>query len=402
MNNNRYIKSFGLSGLFALIGFGICMLNFDITADTPEGCVLWTAELFAVCLTMGLIGMEAELFLRKKRFVALGRKNPAVSLISAVLIGCVIGAAGQAVFGLDIESQKVKSDEKIKTKETNVVLLMDYSGSMDYYIADETEVTCQLIDGLDKNVSMQIVAFSDTVEPRAVSDFLPLTDANKDNLKDFVRNIDIWHGGTNFDLPLEVAFNTLSDNEKKDCRSVVLMLSDYAPGGYTFTNQKGQQIKDEGFEVYSVRITYQGGENIDPNDQFAQFVDKDIPIVKAADGSIDTEELLGALTESVKGTREKTKTKNKLILGEELLTAQSDAALWKIIIRAVFFSLFSMAAGYVYYGFEDTKKLLINAAPGLLAAVISLINPVLAFVVLLLVGLGSFTRFEITEERHNV
>jgi len=402
MRNNRFMYSYGLSGAFALLGFGICMLNFDITADTPEGCIIWVAELFAVCLTMGLLGIEAELFLRRKRFVPAVKRSLLKKIISTLLIGAVLGAAGQALYALEVNVEKEKISGKTDSKETHMVLLMDYSGSMMNSIEDEKEVTCRLIDSLNESTSLQVIAFSDTVEDRAVSDFMPMTKDNKDELKGFVKSIDIWFGGTNFDLPLEKAYETLRENEKNNCRSAVVMLSDYEPYGYTLVTDIAQKIKDEGFEMYSVRLTAQGGQQPDPNDLFMQYVDEDFPITKNSDGSFDTDKLLEALTETVKGKDKSRISDVSAELDDEALTAEAEPGVWRIILRIIVYGLFSLAAGCVYYGYESKTKLLINWALGAAAGIISLINPVVGYIVLMLTGTGFFTRFEIEEERRNV
>lgn len=401
MKNNRFINSYGLSGVFALLGFGICMLNYDVTADTPEGCIIWVAELFAICLTMGLLGLEAEIFLRRKRFVPTVKRSIVKKVICAALIGAMLGAAGQALYALEINVERKTEKDNTKTKETHIVLLMDYSGSMMNSIEDEKEVTCRLIEELDESTSLQVIAFSDTVENRAVSDFMPMTESNKDALQSFVRGIDIWFGGTNFDLPLEKAYETLYANKKSDCRSAVVMLSDYEKYGYTLITDIGDRIKGEGFEIYSVRLASQGSQP-DANDLFMQYADEDFAVAKNSDGSFDTEELLKALTQSVKGKSKGGISDVSAQLGEEILTAEAEPEAGKIIIRIIVYGIFSMAAGYVYYGYESGMKLLLNFAVGAVPGVASLINPVFGYILLMLAGAGSFTRFEIEEERNYV
>ncbi len=402
MRGNRFINSYGLSGVFALLGFGVCMLNYEITADTPEGCIIWMAEVFAVCLAMGLLGIEADLFLRRKRFVPTVKRSLAKGLVFAVLAGAVLGAAGQALYALEVNVEKEKSGGKSEGKETHVVLLMDYSGSMTNSIEDEKEVTCRLIEGLDENTSLQVIAFSDTVEDRAVSDFLPMTKANKAALQSFVRNIDIWFGGTNFDLPLEKAYETLSANKEKNCRSAVVMLSDYEQYGYTLITDIADRIKDEGFEMYSVRLTSQDSQQTDPNDPFMQYTDEDFSVVKNSDGSFDTDKLLEALSESVKGKEKSRISDVSAELVDETLLMEEDADILKILLRITVYGLFSLAAGMVYYGAGGKGRLLINFISGALSGVVSLINPIAGCIVLMLVGAGSFTRYEIEEEKRNV
>ena len=49
--------------------------------------------------------------------------------------------------------------------------------------------------------------------------------------------------------------------------------------------------------------------------------------------------------------------------------------------------------------FENRKKLALNFAAGIAPGVASLINPVVGYILLMLIGAGSFTRFEIEEEK---
>ena len=180
------------------------------------------------------------------------------------------------------------------------------------------------------------------------------------------------------------------------------MLSDYEPYGYTLVTDIAQKIKDEGFEMYSVRLTAQGGQQPDPNDLFMQYADEDFPITKNSDGSFDTDKLLEALTETVKGKDKSRISDVSAELDDEALTAEVEPGVWRIILRIIVYGLFSLAAGCVYYGYESKTKLLINWALGAAAGIISLINPVVGYIVLMLTGTGFFTRFEIEEERRNV
>ena len=64
--------------------------------------------------------------------------------------------------------------------------------------------------------------------------------------------------------------------------------------------------------------------------------------------------------------------------------------------------LLGAAAGFVYYGFESVKLVLVNFAIGAFSGILSFLYLPLGIVFLLAAGLGSFNKYTVTEENSDV
>lgn len=389
-----------LSSIFALAAFLVCMLTFNEATDTPAGCILWVAVVGAVTLVSGYIGLEFELLLHRKKFKAIGRKGIVYGLIASLLFGAVVGAVGQTLYSLEMQEyteEEVTDGEE--TSKTNVALMLDNSASMDSIIPDYIAATEELIDSLNQNVSLQFAIFSDILidENKHATDMLPMTDTNKTVVKDFMSDSAGGTGyGTNFDIPIDFSVDSLKKNADKDSRSVIVLLTDCQ--GYV-AQETINNYQNSDCELYVLTLGYSASSA----NQLKSIADKYFELDIENDGSINVSDAVDALQEAVKGdATTETITKKKLSLSENLIGGIGKVNVMRAVIMIIFFGLFTAAAGYVYYGFEDVKKLLLNFAFGAASGILALITPLLGIIPLIILGLGDFNNYTVSENQNNV
>lgn len=399
MKNNKFGDKIAFSGLFAAIGFLCCMLNYDITADTPGGCVLWSVEACAVSLVMGCLGFEFSLWLKRKKFKVMGRRNIALSLAIALLAGMVIGAVGQLLYALEITT---KSNDTEKN-ESNVVFLLDWSNSMKYQRLSCMDAICKTLDDMDENIYFQYVPFSscDIDKQNHATDFLPVTNSNRSYFKDKIQNTYIEFMANNFNMALDFAVNTILENNYDSRRNIIVMFSDCA-------GEVNLNITDDfsayGIEFYILSIENEEALTVgDDSRQLLDISDENYKIDCGVSGvqGAKVDDMADALDQILAEpeTGEKPERETKLTLGRELLLGESEFSFWRVVVRIIFFSLMSGVASYIYYGFEDHKKLLINFAFGAVAALLSFVFYPLGIILLIFLGLGGFTEYEVEGEQ---
>lgn len=406
MKNNKFRDKIVFSGLFAAIGFMCCLLNFDITADTPGGCVLWSAEVCAVSLAMGCMGIEFSLWLKRKKFKAIGRRKLALSLAIALISGAIVGAAGQFIYALELQKYTSDTEIDIHQNECNAVFLLDCSLSMANQHNNCIEATCQMLDKMDDSVSFQFVSFSsyNINEDNDATELLPVNDTNRTDLKDAVRNISVYHNANNFDIALDFAVETIKDNQSDSRRNVIVLFSDCVGG---VNDEIVSSFSDHNIEFYIIAVKNDSALNASFADKpLLGISDKSFEIDAGYDGtgSADENEMVSAFNEilSKSGTGNKTKTKTKLTLGEDMLFGESELTLLRVIVRIIFFGLITAVAGCIYYGMESKKILLKNFAVGAGAALLSVIYYPLGIIVLIFLGIGGFTEYEVEENAEYV
>lgn len=396
IKGNKWFRN--LSGVFAMVGYLICLKNFNITADHPEGCILWVAEAFAVSLLMGYLGLELELWLNRKNFKAIGRKSILFGIVASIVLGAAIGAAGQTLYALEI--QKYTEDEIIEGKKdrANIALMADYSGSMDGILQSYLEATDELIDSLDEKNSLQFAAFTsvDIDKNTHATDMLPMTAQNKKIIKDFYDKLPYMYGySTNFDIAIDFAVDSLISNHSDSIRSVVLILTDCQG----FVSQDVlDRCKQNNCELYVLTLKNE----LTTINQLEQVADKYFELEPNPDGSINVSDAVEALEEAIDGTTTVTETKKKLALSMDMIVSSDDLTVFRVIITMLFFGLSGAAAGFIYYGFEDIKKLAVNFLLGVFAAMVMFIYTPAGIVLLLVVGLGNFNSYTVTEDLSDV
>lgn len=387
----------GLSLIFAFVTFLFSLIGLFFLKGSVLLSIIWVALLFAGIMTMGIAGLELEIFIKRKHFRPVGRRHAALSLVLALAFGMFIGLFGQVLFCLDTEKYYVDDEIDTNLKEANVVFLMDCSASMGGVYGACQQATCQLLDSLDEEYSFQFMTFSVMVVDD--SGMYPVNDANRKQLKDFINQTSCAMANTSFDDCLESAYQSLKANEKKNSRNVVILFSDIIGGSYN--SDLKDKYKNSDIELYIMRVSQDGSTPIDINNTILELARKEFVMVPDANGQITTQELMDVLNESVKGITTIQKEKTRLIVTDELLPFSRDISISRVLIRTVFYILFAAAAAFVYYGFKPVGAYIGSVALAIPAAIVSLLLPISGFILLLILCLGSVTKYDVKQQGEN-
>jgi len=393
-------------GFFAGIGALLCLIDYNLCKESVIGSIFWVTQLLTVCLVAGLVGLEAELLLKRIKYKVIKRRNVALSLVLAILAGVVLGAGGQLVYALDIEDyEDVEIIDVPKDENANIVFLVDASGSMAPFMSVCCDAAEKLLMGLDENTSMQIMPFTYFVNPSDVSAMVSLNDAGKQNVSNSLRNIFLSPAGTDFDPAIVEAGNSLDVHKKNNCRSVIIMLSDCIPSdpAATLTDDARAVLSQNDIEFYIMRILFNGTDTGSAGSEMINMADEVFDMNAQQDGSLDVNDVLNAFSSSISGgDTMKITTKYRLTMTSDMLPGFGDSNILRVLLRTLIYIFYSIAAGFVYYGYNGIGLLLLNGVPGIIASAASLIHPAFGIVILVLMSLGGFTWYKVEEESKNV
>ncbi|MBR3802342.1 MAG: VWA domain-containing protein [Clostridia bacterium] len=391
------------SGAFAAVGFLCCLLNYKITADTPVGCILWTAEVFAVIAVLGYLGVEFTLWLKRKDYKAVGRKSIALGLVLSLVSGAVIGASGQLLYSLRLHKYAVDSDDGKTPIKSNVVFMVDCSASMANQYASCVDATCEALDTMDENNYFRFAAFSsyNIDEKNHATEHLPVTSSNRDSLKDKIKAINAFANSNNFEIALDFALETIKDSDYDSRKNIIIMISDAVGKLNSFDKD---ELEKYDAKLYVLHIKNADASNASKSKMpLLDIADKTFEIsVEDGNGAVNIYEMTSSVENMFKAANEGENTKKKLILTEDMLLFAQDINVIRAVVSIIFFGLFAVAAGCVYYFSFDIKMILLNFLTGTVAALLSFIYYPLGIAVLLLVVAGGFVKYEITEETGNV
>lgn len=385
--------SASFSILFAILGYLCCKINYAITADTPIGCILWTAEAFAVTMIMGCIGLELSLFINRKKITVIGRRKFILTVILALILGFLTGAAGQFLFALNTEKE-VKGPTK-KATDTSIVFMMDSSGSMSDVYKDCIEASCDFIDELGDSCYYQYIAFSGTSDPK--TPLLQLTDKNKELIKEAARNSSLCASGTWFDPPLKDAYNTLTNNSNSRKKIAILFSDCVTSDGYSFVSEEVVNMyKSSDIKLYIIMVSDNRDATLSSNDPLSQIAYELFTVTADNYGKIDISNFSEILKNASLGIDRGDIYRQKVILDEEMMLTSKDESLIEFIVRIATYTTFSLIVGIIYYGFESKKLIIINAFLGLIAGLMTIISPKIGLFVLIVLSLTAMVDF------HNV
>lgn len=392
-------------GFFAGVGALLCIIDYSWCKGSVIGSIFWVTQLLTVCLVTGLVGLEAELLLKRIKYKVVKRRNAALSLVFAILAGVIFGAGGQLVYAIDIEEyEDVEIVDAPKNENANVVLLMDASGSMSPVMSTCCDAAEKLLAGLDKNTSMQLMPFTYFINSWEITSMLPLDDSGKQTISAAMRNIFLSPAGTNFDPAIVEAGKSLDAHKKSDCRSVIIMLSDCIPTDPNFplSDEAREVLSQEDIEFYIMRILYNGTDTGSSGSEMINMADEVFDMSVQQDGSLDVNDVLNAFSSSVSGgSTVNVTTKHRLTMTSDMLPGFGDSNIFRFLLRTLIYVIYSILAGFIYYGYNGIGWLLLNGVPGFIAAVASLLHPALGIAVLVLMSLGGFTLYKV-EDSSNV
>ncbi|MBR3802341.1 MAG: VWA domain-containing protein [Clostridia bacterium] len=399
--------SFIFSCLFAAAGFLCCLINRTALSDTPTGCIIWAAEAFAVSLIMGYVGLKVSLLCMKKKYAAAKCRNIAVSLVLCLVLGAATGAVGQALFALEKQEKKIEIEpdpadkpEEKKHETKSISFIMDESASLLYIYENCVEATCNLIDKLNENHYFQYITFTRNVDKK--TDLLQLTQSNKDSIKATVNTTHADGGYNYFYPPLQYSYDTLTTKADADSEKIVIMFTDCL-GDYESEMEKLiDDYAESDITVYIIKTSVSESDKIDPDCQLAEIADEVFHLIPDENGDYSMDNIYNilAITTEVdeepveEPVKKKTRTETKIALGTESILFSQKNTVWKVLIRILTFSVFSLLTSFVYYGAEDKKKLLINLLPGAVSGVIFVIHPIAGLAASLIFILTAFTKFK--------
>ncbi len=399
--------SFIFSCLFAAAGFLCCLINRTALSDTPTGCIIWAAEAFAVSLIMGYVGLKVSLLCMKKKYAAAKCRNIAVSLVLCLVLGAATGAVGQALFALEKQEKKIEIEpdpadkpEEKKQETKSISFIMDESASLLYIYENCVEATCNLIDKLNENHYFQYITFTRNVDKK--TDLLQLTQSNKDSIKATVNTTHADGGYNYFYPPLQYSYDTLTTKADADSEKIVIMFTDCL-GDYESEMEKLiDDYAESDITVYIIKTSVSESDKIDPDCQLAEIADEVFHLIPDENGDYSMDNIYNILAITTEVDEEpvedpvkkETRTETKIALGTESILFSKKNTVWKVLIRILTFSVFSLLTSFVYYGAEDKKKLLINLLPGAVSGVIFVIHPIAGLAASLIFILTAFTKFK--------
>ena len=340
--------------------------------------ILCNIVIFGLPMVMGYLGLELALKLGAKRHAVPHKRKIASGVVLALLLSIVIGGGSQAIFSLGDVPYEETVDVQTTKDGAKVVLLLDGSYSMRIgggsdKFTPSLEAACDLIDSLGENNYLQYAAFANNVVSRNTSMLLQLTADNKNTIKDIVRNSDLA-GGTDFDKPLQLAIDTLTSSYDEKYVPVIIMLTD---GEDDISDSVADALNDQKYNIhfFTIRIS-SGGSPTGYVKELVDLADKDFCITPAADGSLDTSQVLNAFRDAMSYTTTITETHWRLGLTDNYMFGYDQDVKWHVWNYAALllcFALIFPATAAVYYRRIGTPKPVFNLIIGAVAGLITLI-----------------------------
>lgn len=357
--------------LFTALGGEICAC---IRPDKPTGLIVWSMLFYTVPLLLGVCGILATEKWRDRYYVIHRRGKRWHSFAAALGVGIILGGAGQLLYGFTIETtEEVIDGGPIEQGASDIVLLMDYSGSMRNGTMDRTDsaekAAIMLVEGLEEECRLQVIPFAG----RAFEEGTQLRSMDEEGKKDtidFLSNID-HEGGTDFDAALWAAYSALTLNGNSasgtagaNPNQVVILMTDGqdSVGSAVRSNYLAQ---DCDIRLYSVRFVSDDSRS-SKDRELISLVERtggfDTEIKVNADGNISIDELLEALQTVIEGEVE-TREVERYTWGMQNLTYGSESLnIYRRILRVLVFFLYGVAVTWVYYYRITFKGILFNLA----------------------------------------
>ena len=365
-------------------GCAFCLMIYGRTAQDTWGRIIWSGLFFSLPFVTSLLGSYLAEALQSRRFTVLRKRGRIFTMILAAASGFLVGAGGQALYMISAFEKNPAMD---------IVLLLDGSGSMEDEKEGCDKAARALLDQMDENSRAQVVSFAATVLGN--TDLLPMDEAGKDTITDFIRSIDVI-GGTEFGQPLTFALNSLRENKEEQRAQAVILLSD---GEGPLPDSLKEEYIKEGLLLYTIRIdtgtkpTADTEKLIDMAKSTGGF-DTLIPVDKS--GQANTQELISAFGEAFTATRE-------IGMGEQMIVFgnMNGSVIFRFLIRTLVFALYAVLVGAIYYRSLQPEQILGNLTAGLLLSVlvtlfgqIGLETPVLSAVLFCVLIFCAYTTYD--------
>lgn len=362
--------SLGLSAAAAALIWYLSVKT-DLFPAGIAGCFVRSVLFLTLPLLGGLSGVCLAERIRQKQFSVMKRPGRGRSFLIALASGVLLGGFGQLIYMVTVEEYEKEAESEAEPGDSDLVLLLDCSDSMQGKKASCGEAACQLTDKLGEGNFMQVVSFAGRVLGQ--TELLPMDPDGKQSCIEFIHNIDLV-GMTNFNAAFRTALDTLDGSATGNGRQAVILITD------------GQASLDEGIKeecleaniiVYSIRLAEDGGMD-SQSEALVSFVEEtggfNTEIQVDAEGDISVEKLLEAL-ESAAIEKQEPVYGKRLALGERLLVGGDEAPeVRHYAIRFLVFLAYGILITWAYYGKAAGKNIagcvgaavLMAAAAGLL------------------------------------
>lgn len=359
-------RSFGLLAWLcslagALLGMGLTApMGLGMDAPASERAK-WMGLFFLAVFVGGFLGLNLALALDRRRKALRPRLWPVSFLLSgALLFGA--GFGGQLLF--------MRAEEEVTTpSETDMVLLLDASGSMDAYSVPRTEAACQFVDSLDKDCCLQVISFTCREDLPALdqSPMLEMDRQGKDVLKEMIAGID-HQGGTDFNAPLRLALDTLDKEGRRNCGKAVIMLTDgYGEDMPDLDKKLTDDYLDDEVKLMTIRISDSDDLSGAPED-LVEMVEEtggfDIWLEPDRDGGVDTDDMLDAFQEAFQAV-----TETRPAVSDGFLTGSEETSGYQLLIRTATLLVCAVLFGLGYFGCFQ-RKMVLNLLSGLVLSVL--------------------------------
>ena len=346
---------FGLT----LVLSGIASLAYIAFADklawgSGFGTCLLVGGFFMIPFVLGLVGVVVAQWLRGRTRNIRYRGSRLISFLLATVGAFVFGTGMQALYMLDISGNKAAAE----TGPSDIMVLIDCSGSMDGCMGTCKEAAIALIEQMDAVNSAQLIPFCDVILDGGL-DMTLMDDTGKSQMIACIEALQP-NGGTSFDQALLTADAEFANSPSGNQNRAVIMITDCY-------GDVSAQIKDLYYNskipVYSVSIVDKGLIYEWMRAGYVDFIEKtggfDVAIEKDASGNINLSELTDALTDAYSSIKLHVDTDEVIVFfGADQFT------FFRALIRLITLIGYAVLTAYTYYQYFSVPSLIIHGVVG--------------------------------------
>lgn len=166
--------------------------------------------------------------------------------------------------------------------------------------------------------------------------------------------------------------------------------------GYSFISDELINLYNASdIKLYIIMVSEDPNAELAENDPLSKIAYEIFNVTPQPGDQIDVSEFSEVLRNAASGITREDRYGIKLVLGEEMLLYSGETSVVEMLIRIIAFSVYAAIAGFIYYGFQNKKRIFVNSVTGVLAGGLSIIHPIIGIVALILFSLTAFTDFMI-------
>lgn len=337
MNNKKFglmltFVSF-LTSLFVYMGLaGLCE---DIDSSSPLLRAAAVGAALAAAPLAAFIAMHISAVLRKRVKVQLP-KLLSIAAFFTVILAFAVGFGGQILYSMKINKETKKAEDI----NSDIVLMLDDSGSMKNYYDDVRNASIAFVEKLPESSRAAAGIFAYKVG--AFEDLTQMDMNGKKRIRDFLLSNN-FGGGTNFDAALEKAYSCLMAKKDENTNRAVVFITD----GIDIISQKirNDYINDN-IKLYTIRLTNDStGMAKDLVDFAIQTGGADTIVTVNGSNVTGLDEMLKAF-ETITSSLE---TEKKLDFNEGMILYDDSVSVYGVIIRTVVFLIIIMLVQILYF-----------------------------------------------------